>query len=163
MLLSFFLTGLLLLPANFATAYAIIDLNAISVDTTVAVEKVDREEEVELVEKVEVSHKQTGMFLALVPITFTVKATVWPDGTVELSYPWYSALTVDHQAEFEAKVKVAVDNALKQRLVGSVRAEGKPALPRFTPEEVVIVKAAIAAALNSSLTPEDEVGSNEEN
>lgn len=149
----------LLLPTHDSSAYALIDLNALSAEHSLTVEveaaeevTVSNDEKEEGIEKVEVRHKQKGLLLALWPITFTVRGVVTSDGNVELFYPWYSAITVDHREEIKAKVKVAVDNALKARLVGSVRAEGTPSNPRFTLEEAAMVRSVVEKALSSSLT-----------
>lgn len=105
-------------------------------------------EEVKFTEEmVEVRYKQKGRILALVPITFTVTATVTADGRVEIEYPWYSTFTVDNKEEVKTSVKVAVDNALRAKAVGSVKAEGTAENPKFTALE----SAAVAAGLHKVL------------
>ncbi len=101
-------------------------------------------------ETVELRHRQEGRLLALFPITFTVTAVAFADGRVELRYPWYSAFTVDNKEELNTKAKVAVDNALRARTVGSVRAEGQVASPRFTAGESAIVARELASVLSSN-------------
>ena len=142
------------LPLHQSSAYALIDLNTLSADSSLA-EEVGEDIEVKNsgIEKVEVEHKQKGLLLALWPITFTVKVVVLPDGTVDLHYPWYSAITVDRQEEIETKVKVAVSTALKEKLVGSVRAEGTPT--GFTTEEAELVKKTVEESLSLSLTTQE--------
>lgn len=99
---------------------------------------------------VEVRYKQHGRFLALVPITLKVKITVNADGTVKVKYPWYSVLTIDNQDQIEAKVKVAVDNALKGRMVGSVQADGKAEMPTLTASELATLVESMQAVLKAS-------------
>lgn len=101
--------------------------------------------------RVEVSYKQQGRFLALVPMSFKVRAVARASGEVELYYPWYSFLTLDDEEEVRTKLKIAVDNALHARAVGSVRAEGEVANPAFTPAESAEVAAEMHATLRESL------------
>lgn len=101
--------------------------------------------------RVEVKYKETGKFLALVPITFTVKAVANANGEVELNYPWYAFLTVDNEERLETELKVAVDNALRARTVGSVRAEGEVESPFFTASESAEVAGEMHAILKSGL------------
>ena len=101
--------------------------------------------------RVEVSYKQKGRFLALVPITFNVKAVAHADGTVEVKYPWYAILTVDNKDEVETELKVRVDNALHAKLVGSVKAEGEALNPVFTANESAEVAAQMQAVLQAAL------------
>ena len=84
---------------------------------------------------VEVRYKESAKFLALIPMRFTVKAETHADGSVSVEYPWYSFLTVDNRDRIETELKVAIDNTLRSRLVGSVRAEGEVQNPTFTPAE----------------------------
>mgnify|MGYP003394961245 CR=1 FL=1 len=87
------------------------------------------------VDRVEIRHKQKGRFLALVPVVFDVVVRVGADRTIDIRYPWYSVLTIDHQEEVETKVKIAVDNALGSASIGSVRGEGKAEHPTFSEGE----------------------------
>jgi len=117
---------------------AFINLNALDSNAEAQAPIVESAEAPELVEFVEVEHKQKGMLFALVPITFTATAIARADGTVNVRYPWYTALTLDKRAEVETKAKVAIDNTLRFNMVGSVRAEGKQANPRFSAVEARI-------------------------
>jgi hypothetical protein len=105
-------------------------------------------------DKVEVSYKQRGRLLALVPISFTAKAIAKADGDVELDYPWYAFLTVDDHEKLRTELKVVVDNTLKARAVGSVRAEGEVMSPRFTASESAEVASEMHAVLRSGLNGE---------
>ncbi|MDO8424163.1 MAG: hypothetical protein Q7S54_00950, partial [bacterium] len=108
-------------------------------------------------ETVEVKYEEEGRLLALIPVTFTVSVVAKADGTVEVEYPWYSVITVDKRDRIEVQAKVAVDNALRARLVGSVRAEGIEAEPRFTADESAEVAAQIHAVLKAGLTGDNTV------
>lgn len=101
--------------------------------------------------EVSVHYKERGKFLALVPITFTAKATATADGRVELDYPWYAFLTLDNQEKIKTELKVAVDNTLKARAVGSVRAEGEVENPSFTASESAEVATRMHVVLRSNL------------
>ena len=100
--------------------------------------------------KAEMSYRQEGRFLALLPVPMKVKITVYANGDVVVKYPWYSFLTVDNQDEIEAKIKVAVDNVMRGRLVGSVQAEGKSANPTLTPSQIADVVSRIREVLQST-------------
>ena len=108
---------------------------------------------------VEVRYRQQGRLLALIPIWFTVTARAHADGTVELDYPWYSFLTVDNQNQIETELKVAIDSALRSRMVGSVSAEGETENPQFTAGEAAEVAHQIQAVLRSSLRAQTESSS----
>ncbi len=108
-------------------------------------------------ETVEVRYKQQGRFLALVPITFNVKAVVDAEGKVDLNYPWYAFLTLDDQEKIKTELKIAVDNALRARAVGSVRAEGQAENPRFTAAESAEVAAQVHAILRSNFEASESV------
>ncbi|MDP2641901.1 MAG: hypothetical protein Q8P21_01255 [bacterium] len=110
-------------------------------------------------DSVEVIYKQKGRLLALVPITFNVRAIARADGTVEVRYPWYSFLTVDNREEIEAQVKVAVDTALRARTVGSVQAEGESENPSFTAAEKAAVSSRVHTVLKSTFENEGVVDS----
>ena len=103
---------------------------------------------------VEVTYKQKGRFLALFPVTFAVTARAHADGAVELDYPWYAFLTIDRQNEIETNVKIAVDTALRERMVGSVRAEGEPVNPEFSAAESATIASQMHAVLKSSFENE---------
>jgi hypothetical protein len=96
---------------------------------------------------VAVTYKETGHFLALVPVTFDVEAKALPDGTVEVKYPWYSFLTIDHKNERESLIKFAVGAAIRRAQVGSVKAAGAAESPRWTPAQAELVASAIKSAL----------------
>ena len=98
---------------------------------------------------VEVKYKESGHLLALIPVTFTVTVIARADGTVEVKYPWYSIVTVNRKDDIESRAKVAVDNALRARMVGSVRAEGQ-GQESFSAAEAAEVAAQIHAVLQSS-------------
>lgn len=149
-----FLLSLLFAFTSYSDALALIDLNVLSAESTstLAIEELNAQEvaiDEEGVDRVEVVKKQRGLFLALVPITFTVKAVAYPDGAVEVFYPWYSAIMVDRDDEIRAQLKIAVDNALKSRLVGSVRAEGQSPNPRFSAEEAKVVEKRMIEVLST--------------
>jgi hypothetical protein len=127
--------------------YALIDLNAAGA-ASVAGEVQTRS----VAKSVEVSSKQEGKFLALVPIKFTVRVTVHADGRVEVKYPWYSIFTVDREKEVETEIRVAVDNAIRGRAVGSVRAAGEPENPVFTEEESADIEEEIQEVLKKNLS-----------
>lgn len=100
------------------------------------------------VEVVEVRYEETGKILALVPVTFTATARAHARGTITLRYPWYSVFTLDRQDKILAELKVAVDSALRERLVGSVVGAGEPP-PRkkFSAEEAQVIAAAMDRVL----------------
>lgn len=99
---------------------------------------------------VEVRYREEGKFLALIPLDFTASAKAYADGRVEIDYPWYSFLTVKGSQEAETRAKVAVDNAIRARAVGSVRAEGETENPRFTAAESATVAAELHSVLRAS-------------
>ena len=150
LLLPAFLFALFMLFAwvlvNNTYAYALINL-----DPSVKVDNSTEEVLGSTQDTVEVEYREEGKFLALVPIKFTARAIVRADGTIELKYPWYSVLTIDKKSELETRIKVAVDNALKARLVGSVQAEGKVANPVFTLVEAAEVTTQIRRILKADL------------
>ncbi|OHA92014.1 MAG: hypothetical protein A3J09_00760 [Candidatus Zambryskibacteria bacterium RIFCSPLOWO2_02_FULL_51_21] len=129
---------------------AIINLNALSANPEAQVTPAVSEAAPEMVEVVEVERTQKGMLLALVPITFNVRATADARGNVKLEYPWYSALTVDRRQEVETKARVAVQNAMKGRLVGLVVAEGEAENPYFTPSEAQAVEKVLISVLEET-------------
>lgn len=100
--------------------------------------------------KVELRYRQKGRLLALLPVPLDVTAVADARGKVVLRYPWYSAITIDNEDEVRAKAKIAVDNALKAKAVGSVRAEGEPANPVLTPGESAAVVFGLKEVLASA-------------
>lgn len=98
-------------------------------------------------DSVTVTYKERGRLLALVPMTFTVRALAHADGTVELNYPWYSFLTLDDQDEIETDLRIAVDNAIRAHALGSVRAEGESEHLALSASE----RATIAAEMHTIL------------
>jgi hypothetical protein len=100
---------------------------------------------------VEVSYKEEGKFLALVPVPMSLSARAYPDGTVEVRYPWYSFLTVTKREKMESEMKVAVDSALRFRLVGSVQAAGTSREPAFGIAESAQVAHALEQVLKENL------------
>lgn len=154
-MLKVLLLSLLFILTGHSSAIALIDLNALGAESTLAVEEVRAQEvtnEKGGVDRVEVVRKQRGLLLALLPITFTVRAVAYPDGTVEVFYPWYSSITVDHKEIVKSKVKIAVDNALKTTLVGTVRAKGVSPNPKFSAKEAEIVEEKMIEVLKASFS-----------
>ncbi len=100
---------------------------------------------------VEVRYKESAKFLALIPVTFTVVARADADGSVSVSYPWYSFLTVDNHDRIETELKIAVDNALRSRLVGSVQAAGKAETPTFTAAESADIAGEMSRVLKTNV------------
>ena len=139
--------SLALIPLTLA---AIINLNALSVNPGEAQMGVIIESEPTL-EVVEVEHKQRGMLLALLPITFTVKARADARGRVEMEYPWYSKFTVDRRGEVETMAKIAVNNAIKEGLIGSVTAAGESKNPYFSATEAETVEKVLISVLEKAL------------
>lgn len=121
-------------------AYALIDLNPGSAAPNLVVAQTEAEQ----VEVVEVTREQKGYLLALVPVSFPVKVMARADGSLELNYPWYGFMTLSGRAEFEARLRSAVDNARRRQALGSVKAAGEPAIPVFSPAEAEAVRARIA-------------------
>jgi hypothetical protein len=103
---------------------------------------------------VEVKYREKGRFLALVPMTFTIRAVAHADGTVELEYPWYSFLTLDNKDELETDLKIAVDNAIHAQAVGSVRAAGQAEKATLTAAERAEIAEEMQAILKAQLAGE---------
>ena len=106
-----------------------------------------REEHEFTSEEVEVLHKQHGYILALVPVTFDIKVVARADGEIEVSYPWYSVITIDRKTAVEIELKIAIDTVRSESMVGSVRAKGKPLEPKFTVRESAETVSAIHSVL----------------
>lgn len=104
-----------------------------------------------------VHYRQKGRLLALVPVTFTVVARAQADGQVEVRYPWYSFLTVDNEQKIATEMKVAVDSALHERLVGSVRAAGER--QSFTASEAAEVATQMNKVLRANFDTQASVDS----
>ncbi len=102
-------------------------------------------------DSVTVKYKEKGRFLALVPMTFTVRAVAHADGTLELDYPWYSFLTLDSRDEVETDLRIAVDNAIRAHAVGSVRAEGQAENMTLSASERAEIAAEMHAILKARL------------
>jgi hypothetical protein len=130
-----------------AFAYALIDLSpgSSAPDLVVA-----QEEEMGEVEAVEVSSKQRGHLLALVPVNLRIIVVAWADGRLEIDYPWYSFMTLSHREELETKLKVAVNNSRDRSFLGSVKAEGVSSEPKFTTAQAEAVKEGIEKVLAAS-------------
>ncbi len=111
--------------------------------------------------RVEVKYKESGRFLALLPVTFTVSARAHANGEVEVDYPWYSFLTIDNHDKVETEMKVAIDSAMRSRLVGSVQAAGTSANPTFNASESAMLAAemhrVLKANFNASATAEGDL------
>lgn len=144
---SILLTTLLLLGGLFlfvreAEAHAVIDLN-------VAAAAIDESSSASTTVMVE--HKARGTLFALVPVTFTATARAYPNGDVELDYPWYANLSVTNHDKLRAELKVAVDAALHAERVGTVMAEGN-SVPKtsFTPKEVRTISIAMDKVLGDN-------------
>ena len=84
---------------------------------------------------VEVQYEEQGKFLALLPINLTISAKAYANGKVEVNYPWYSFLTVTKKDKIESEMRVAVDNAMRLSMVGSVQASGEPVNKTFSASE----------------------------
>ena len=125
-----------------ASASAVIDLSR-------AVAVAEEEE----VQSVDTRFNETGKFLALVPVKFTVTVRVSPDGSIALQYPWYSNLTVDKRDKLSAELKVAVDTALHGLMVGKVAAEGG-VKKYFSAEEASAVSTAVGKVLEENFGTE---------
>ncbi len=112
-------------------------------------------------DRVEVKYKESGRFLALLPVTFTVSARAHANGEVEVDYPWYSFLTIDNHDKVETEMKVAIDSAMRSRLVGSVQAAGTSANPTFNASESAMLAAemhrVLKANFNASATAEGDL------
>jgi hypothetical protein len=108
-------------------------------------------------DSVEVRYKQHGRFLALFSVPMKVKVTVNAEGDVKVRYPWYSFFTLDNQDQIEAQIKVAVDNALRGRMVGSVQSEGKADKPTLTPSELATLVDRIEAVLQAAFSADIEL------
>ncbi len=128
---------------------AIINLNALSAAPDAQPEIIQSEPPA--IETVEVVHKQKGMLLALVPITFTVRAVADARGNVRIDYPWYSKITVDRRQEVETRARIAVNGAIKESLVGSVVAAGESDNPRFTEAEAKTVEKVLINVLKEAM------------
>lgn len=128
---------------GFASAVINLDLGSVAASAVVTGE----ESQLPGPEKVEVAGQQKGQLLALVPLELPVKVTAYADGRVRVSYPWYAFMTLTGKAELETRLKSAVNNARQRLLVGSVRAEGEPDQPRFTPAEVEAVSESVRGVL----------------
>lgn len=102
-------------------------------------------------DSVELRYKQDGLFLALVSVPMTVRAEAKANGDTTLDYPWYSLLTVDHSSEIQTEMKIAVQNALYARTVGSVQSAGDSKHPKFSVNEAADVADHIHKALKSKL------------
>lgn len=143
MLLAFFTSS------SHTSAYALIDLDpgssalteeARGAEGTQSVPSASSDEKTgEGVGVVEVSAKQRGYLLALLPVEFPIKVMARADGRLEVDYPWYSFMTLSHRAELETKLRAAANNAKRSASVGSVRAAGESAEPKFTPAEAEAV------------------------
>lgn len=130
-----------------ADASAVINLNKLGLETVGG--GVVRSET--MVEKVEVEHRQKGIMLGLVPVSFNVRAIADARGNVELKHPWFALLTIDKLDEVETKLKVAVDNALRASAVGKIRAEGEPTSPRLSASQAKMVANELKRVLEESL------------
>lgn len=113
------------------------------------------ETEEEFTNIVEVSHKQRGILLALIPITFQAKAIADARGNIKIIYPWYSKLSLDKKEEVETNARVAVDNALKAGAVGTVKAQGENAAPKFSPKQAEAVEKALLKVLKNAFEEMD--------
>lgn len=100
---------------------------------------------------VTVTYKAKGRLLALVPMSFLIRATAHANGKVELTYPWYSFLTLDGRDQLETEMRVAVDNALRAQALGSVRAEGEAENSTLTPAQKAILAREMNAILKASV------------
>lgn len=170
-----------LVPLSSVGAYALIDLNhgispdkvAIGADVPLKIEpravetQADLEtyaqaalaadesiEEINFTDNsVEVRYKETGQFLALVPIRLSISAAAYADGHVEVKYPWYAIFTLDRQDEIETQLKIAVNTALAARMVGWVQAEGEVENPIFTASESAQVADEMHTVLHNAFEP----------
>jgi hypothetical protein len=142
-----FLIATLLLVSFMAEShifgYALIDLNPGSNAPAL----VSAQENTEEIEAVELTSKQRGHLLALVPVNFQIKIRAEADGELSVSYPWYSFMTLTSREELETRLKVAIMNAKRSASVGSVKAAGAPEEPKFTPAEAKAVREAILEVL----------------
>jgi len=100
---------------------------------------------------VEVIYKQKGHFLALVPISFSIRAIAHASGEVEVKYPWYSFFTLDNEEQIEAEINNAVSLGNSESKLGVVRAEGKSANQVFGPTESALVAHRMLEVLESNL------------
>ncbi len=136
--------------AEVAGAFAVIDLD-IAKSPNISSTGVSRDKYA--IPSVEVSHKKRGIFLALWPVSYIVRAEAWPDGRVRVEYPWYTFLTIDDREQVETKMEIAVTNALRSYMLGSVWAEGGKAKRSFSSAEASLVSEEMRKALES-----EEVG-----
>lgn len=97
-----------------------------------------------------VEYREKGYLLALVPIDFTVRAAAYPDGRVELRYPWYSFMTLDNEAQIETELKIVVSSTLTDHARGSVKAVGVALKPTFSEGERIFVAEAMREVLEKN-------------
>jgi len=56
-------------------------------------------------DRVEVAYREPARFLGFIPVSVDVDVVAHNDGTVDVSYPWYSFLMMTHRSDIEAAVK----------------------------------------------------------
>lgn len=130
--------------------YALIDLDPRTKALNLVAEEAQgaaSEEPLDEVAAVEVTHKQKGHLLALVPVNFTVRVIARADGSLEVEYPWYAFMTLSGREELETRLRVAADSARRSASVGSVKTAGESADPKFTAEEAEAVREKLTLVL----------------
>ncbi|MDB5194172.1 MAG: hypothetical protein JWN50_186 [Parcubacteria group bacterium] len=73
-------------------------------------------------DNVEVAYRERAHFLGFIPTSVNVNVTAHNDGTVDVSYPWYSFLMTTNRGDIEAAVKSEVSAYLSSHSSVNVNA-----------------------------------------
>lgn len=70
-------------------------------------------------EAVEVTYKDQGRFIGVIPVTLSVDVTVDQDGSIEVDYPWYGFLVLKDKGDLEAEIQAAVNATISAEATGN--------------------------------------------
>lgn len=104
-------------------------------------------------EKVELNYRQKAKFLGFIPVSIRTDVTVNADGSVNVSYPWYSFLMAKNRAEVESSVEARVTTII---LAGGGVSGGAEAAAEFSAETQARVLKTVREILRANLELEAE-------
>ncbi len=99
---------------------------------------------------IELGYKGRGKLLSVFPVVLNLKAIANADGSVIVSYPWYSFLVVKNKANLEAKLNAALKDALSARANASAQAATSMDNAGFSASEAAEIAVRMHAALRDA-------------
>ncbi len=102
-------------------------------------------------DRVEVTYREPARFLGFIPSSVNVRVSAQSDGSVEVSYPWYSFLMASDRSDIDASVKSEVASYMNSSAGASWNASARAALASRIES---VLRAHLASSISASSTAE---------